>query len=142
MVMSVGRRPGTPVMELVTMVPTAVYAFDEDVAQEGSCLGALGALAEADEDGRAHVLHADVGDDDAVDAAAIDRFDVDAADDGGSSWGCRCRRRSTELLKTMFSKAPRVAVPILKPLLALATTQLVMVMFLVGSTVRRRDSRS
>src|SRR5208337_2026187 len=56
-----------------------IDTLDEDVAQER--VFTFLARAESHEDGRAHILHADVGDDHAVDAAAIDCLNVDAADD-------------------------------------------------------------
>ncbi len=61
---------------------------DHDTAEEGFCAGEWGfARAEADEDGRAGALHADVGDDDSVDVAAVDHLDADAGDDAGGEVG-------------------------------------------------------
>ena len=56
-----------------------VHALDKNVAQKGAF--ALCPGAKTHKDGRAHILHADVGDHHAVDAASIHGLNVDAADD-------------------------------------------------------------
>ncbi len=83
-VMSVGRRPGTPVIELVEMAPTASTTFYQDVAEKRALLRRP--FSKPNENWRAHILHADVGHHYAVHASAIHSLDVDAADRTRIEW--------------------------------------------------------